>query len=126
MMRMHDLLDGVTDLASGEWTSMQELGGVVTSMYNEEVVGAVGRAPPPRGKQPCHIQYTNVPAAVRERLEPRMDGILFYSKWQPKVSLEEGVTALYRLRLDQTAATAAVAAAATADDGGDSAAHTEL
>lgn len=78
MMLHYERMDLVTDISSNEWTTLRQLGELVTA-----------EAP-----EPCSIEYSEQHAVMSEPLAPNTSSPL-YGLWQPRVSLREGIRDLF-------------------------------
>ena len=72
-MRHHEALEPVSDVSSGRWTTLRSVAQAV------------------RG---CPVRFSEAPAAERRRLSPQLNRTL-HLFWAPRVSLAEGVAALF-------------------------------
>jgi len=79
MMQHYDKMDFVTDISSDEWTTLRQLGDLVTS----------------EATRPCPIEYNLKPAAMTELLAPNTTAFL-YQVWQPRITLQKGVGDLFQ------------------------------
>ena len=76
-MALHPRLPPVTDISSGEWTTMR----VVASHLTTAVRATLGLS--------CEIDFADKPATVRDKLSPKLDGTL-HRAWRSRVGLPEG------------------------------------